>query len=74
LAWRTPALNPLLRRLAFGAAALWALQLLLGVATLKFHLQIEPLTIAHHTVGAGLWAVFVSLSVLSWRDLRFNPL
>ncbi|MEB3174792.1 MAG: COX15/CtaA family protein [Cyanobacteriota bacterium] len=74
LAWRTPALNPRLRRLALGAAALWALQLLLGVATLKFHLQIEPLTIAHHTVGAGLWAVFVSLSVLSWRDLRFNPL
>ncbi|MFM8294688.1 MAG: COX15/CtaA family protein [Microcystaceae cyanobacterium] len=68
LAWRTPALNPRLRKLAFIAVGLVAGQILLGVATLKLHLQVEPLTIAHHTLGASLWATLLALTVLGIRD------
>lgn len=69
-AWRTPALSPLLRKLAFSAGALVVLQILLGVATLRFHLQIEPLTVAHHTVGATLLQILVAFTVFAQRDRR----
>lgn len=68
LTWRTPALNPLLRQLGIAAAGLFAGQLLLGVATLKLHLQIEPLTVAHHSVGICLWSTFLAIAVLAIRD------
>lgn len=67
-AWRTPALNPLLRQLSFTATGLVALQILLGVATLKLHLQVEPLTVAHHAIGATLWGTMLALTVLGLRD------
>ncbi|MFM7383198.1 MAG: hypothetical protein ACKO1W_09150, partial [Microcystaceae cyanobacterium] len=56
------------RKLAFIAVGLVAGQILLGVATLKLHLQVEPLTIAHHTLGASLWATLLALTVLGIRD------
>ncbi|MGL5035369.1 MAG: COX15/CtaA family protein [Microcystaceae cyanobacterium] len=68
LAWRTPALNPLLRQLSFTATGLVALQILLGVATLKLHLQVEPLTVAHHAIATGLWGTMLALTVLGLRD------
>lgn len=68
LAWRTPALSVAMRKLASVAAGLVALQILLGVATFKLHLQVEPLTVTHHTVGATLLGVLVAFSVLAWRD------
>ena len=68
LAWRTPALHPALRRLANFAAGLVALQILLGVATFRLHLQVEPLTVAHQAVGAALLGVLVVLTVLALRD------
>ncbi|MFY7933251.1 MAG: COX15/CtaA family protein, partial [Microcystis aeruginosa] len=37
-AWRTAAIHPLLKKLAFSAGGLVALQVFLGVATLKLHL------------------------------------
>lgn len=67
-AWRTLALHPSLRRLAFWAVGLVGGQIALGVATLRLHLQIEPLTVAHHTMGAALFALLVAFSVLSLRD------
>ncbi len=67
-ALRTPALNPRLRQLAITALGLLGLQILLGVATLKLHLQVEPLTVAHHLVGASLWGVLVVFFVFSVRD------
>jgi heme a synthase len=68
LAWRTPDLSVAMRKLASVAAGLVALQILLGVATFKLHLQVEPLTVTHHTVGAALLGVLVAFSVFAWRD------
>jgi len=68
LAWRTPALHPALRRLANLAGGFVLLQILLGVATFKLHLQVEPLTVAHQAVGASLLGALVAFTVLSLRD------
>ena len=68
MAWRTPALHPTLRRLANLAAGLVVLQILLGIATFRLHLQVEPLTVAHQAVGAALLGALVAFTVLAWRD------
>jgi cytochrome c oxidase assembly protein subunit 15 len=68
VAWRTPALHPQLRQLANVAAGLLVLQVLLGVATFRLHLQVEPLTVAHQAVGAALLGTLVAFTVLAWRD------
>jgi cytochrome c oxidase assembly protein subunit 15 len=68
LAWRTPALHPTLRQLAKTAAGLLMLQILLGVATFKLRLQVEPLTVAHQAIGATLLGTLVIFTVLAWRD------
>ena len=68
LSWRTPALHPALRQLANMAGGLLVLQILLGVATLRLHLQVEPLTVAHQSIGAALLGVLVAFTVLAWRD------
>ena len=67
-AWKTPGLHKNLRILANSAAALVALQILLGVATLKLHLQVEPLTVTHQAVGASLLGVLIAFTVLAIRD------
>jgi cytochrome c oxidase assembly protein subunit 15 len=77
LSWRTPALHPALRRLANMAGGLLGLQILLGVATLRLHLQVEPLTVAHQFVGASLLGVLVAFTVLAMRDRKawgLNPI
>lgn len=68
LSWRTPALHPALRLLATMAGGLLVLQVLLGVATLRLRLQVEPLTVAHQAVGAALLGSLVAFTVLGWRD------
>jgi cytochrome c oxidase assembly protein subunit 15 len=68
--WRTPALHPYLRRLGNAMGMALAAQILLGIVTLRLRLQVEPLTIAHHTLGATLLAILVSFTVLAWRDGR----
>ena len=73
LSWRTPALHPALRRLANMAGGLLVLQVLLGVATFRLHLQVEPLTVTHQSVGAILLGVLVAFTVLAMRD-RVKPL
>lgn len=65
---RTPALNPALRRLANMAGGLLILQIALGVATFRLHLQVEPLTVSHQAVGAALLGVLVAFTVLAIRD------
>jgi cytochrome c oxidase assembly protein subunit 15 len=65
---RTPALHPALRRLANLAGSLLILQLLLGFATFRLHLQVEPLTVAHQAIGATLLGTLVVFTVLAWRD------
>lgn len=68
MAWRTPALHPWLRRLTGLIGTLLSIQIVLGIATLQLHLQVEPLTVIHHTVGAALTASLVAFTVLAWRD------
>jgi cytochrome c oxidase assembly protein subunit 15 len=75
IAWRTPALHPLLRKLASIACGLAILQIFLGVATFWLHLQVEPLTVAHHTIGATLLGTLVAFTVLALRDRQtLSPL
>ena len=69
VAWRTPALHPTLRKLANGAAGLVLLQILLGVATFKLRLQVEPLTVAHQAIGAALLGSLVGFTALAFRDV-----
>jgi cytochrome c oxidase assembly protein subunit 15 len=72
ISWRTPALHPVLRKLANMAGGLLILQLLLGVATFRLHLQVEPLTVSHQAIGATLLGTLVVFTVLSLRD-SFTP-
>jgi cytochrome c oxidase assembly protein subunit 15 len=50
------------------AGGLLILQLLLGVATFRLHLQVEPLTVSHQAIGATLLGTLVVFTVLSIRD------
>jgi heme a synthase len=68
ISWRTPALHPALRRLATMAGGLLMLQIFLGVATFRLHLQVELLTVSHQTVGAALLGTLVAFTVLALRD------
>ena len=73
-AWRIAAIHPLLKKLAFSAGGLVALQVFLGVATLKLHLQVEPLTITHHSIGALLVGTLVTFTTFALRDRSFAPI
>lgn len=68
LAWRTPALHPRLRFLGQMAMGLLVLQVLVGISTLRLHLQVVGLTIAHEAIGASLLGTLVVFSVISIRD------
>lgn len=68
LAWRTPALSLPLRRLAGAVAVTLACQIGLGLAVLRLHLQVEPLTVLHQLIGATLLAWLLAFTVLAWRD------
>ncbi|MBD2362559.1 heme A synthase [Anabaena minutissima FACHB-250] len=72
ISWRTPALHPALRKLANMTGGLLILQILLGFATFRLHLQVEPLTVTHQAVGATLLGVLVGFTVLSVRDWAAN--
>jgi cytochrome c oxidase assembly protein subunit 15 len=52
------------------AGGLVMLQILLGVATFRLHLQVEPLTVSHQFVGAALLGVLVAYTVLAMRDAK----
>ena len=68
LAWKTPALHPWLRRATFASGGLLLLQVTLGLSTLKFHLQLVALTVAHQMVGATLLGVCLFFTLIAWRD------
>ena len=71
--WKSPALHKNLRVLANAAAGLVSLQILLGIATFKLHLQVEPLTVTHQAVGASLLGVLIAFTVLAMRDRSSSP-
>jgi heme a synthase len=74
LAWRTPALAVIFRKLATVAAILVFIQILLGIGTFKLHLQVEPLTITHQAVGASLLGVLVAFTVLAIKDTKSSAI
>ena len=68
MAWRTPALSLKLRNLNKYIALILFSQILLGVATFYLHLQVEPLTIAHHTMGALLFGLLTAFTIFARKD------
>lgn len=72
-AWRTPALSGSLRQISNLVGLLLLLQLTLGFATFRLHLQVELLTIAHQMVGASLLGSLVCFTVLGLRDRKPVP-
>ncbi|MBE9040537.1 heme A synthase [Oscillatoriales cyanobacterium LEGE 11467] len=73
-AWRTPGLHPTLRKTAHLSGGLLVAQISLGVATFYLHLQVEPLTVAHQTVGALLLGSLVAFTILAMRDDSTSPI
>jgi heme a synthase len=67
-AWRTAALHPMLRNLARLAVGLLTLQVVVGISTLRLHLQVEWLTVSHQVIGAALFGTLVLFSVVALRD------
>ena len=68
ISWRTAALPTVLRKLANLAGSLLILQLILGVATFRLHLQVEPLTVSHQAIGAALLGTLVAFTTFAIRD------
>ncbi len=68
ISWRTSGLSPLLGQLANWSGVLVLLQIILGVATFKLHLQVEPLTVTHQAIGAALLGTLLAFTVFSIRD------
>jgi heme a synthase len=67
LALRNPALPNFLRRVMYGSGLCLGLQLLLGYATFRLHLQVEPLTVAHQFIGATLLGTIVFFTASTYR-------
>jgi heme a synthase len=67
LVWRSTNLSPVLRQLGVGVALLTALQIALGVATFRLHLQAATLTVAHQSIGALLLGNLIVFTVISGR-------
>ena len=72
LAWRTSALHPLLRKLAYWAGICVVAQIAVGVATFYLHLQVEPLTVTHQAIAATLLGILTAFTVIGFRDRSAN--
>ncbi|WP_309741391.1 heme A synthase [Chamaesiphon sp. OTE_20_metabat_361] len=65
--WRNSNLPTFYRSFALTIGGLLLVQILLGVATFKLHLQVEPLTVTHQAIGATLLGTLVVVTGLLWR-------
>ncbi len=70
--WRNPNTPKYCRDLATLTGGLLVAQILLGVATFKLHLQVEPLTVTHQAIGALLLGTLVVLTGSLWRLKNAN--
>jgi cytochrome c oxidase assembly protein subunit 15 len=73
MAWRNRAIAsnfPIIKNIASIAGFLVLVQVAIGYATYKLHLQVEPLTVAHQATGSALLGVLVCFAVLAWRSLE----
>jgi heme a synthase len=66
--WRNSLLPKYCRDLAKVTGGLLVAQIVLGISTFKLHLQVEPLTVIHQSVGAMLLGTLVVLTVCLWRQ------
>ncbi|MEO0836813.1 MAG: heme A synthase [Cyanobacteria bacterium J06642_3] len=71
---RTPQIPPLFTKLATSVVSLVIVQIALGIATFKLHLQVEPLTITHQVIGASLLGVLVAFTILALRDTKVSTI
>jgi heme a synthase len=67
--WLNPTLPKYFLILANLTGSLLISQILLGIATFNFHLQVEPLTVIHQSIGAMLLGTLVTIAVLLWRSI-----
>ena len=73
MTWRNRAIAvnaPILRNVASLVGLLVLVQVAIGYATYKLHLQVEPLTVAHQATGSALLGTLVCFAVLAWRSLQ----
>jgi heme a synthase len=61
-------LDPVLQRLGGLIGLLLLAQIGLGFATFRLHLQVEPLTVAHQTIGAALLGSLIATTTLAWNS------
>ena len=61
-------MDPLIRGFIQLAALLLVLQIGLGIATFRLHLEVEPLTIAHQTTGAALFGSLLCATIRSFLN------
>jgi protoheme IX farnesyltransferase len=69
VAWRTQRDRPTVVRLAVGAAALFAIQIVIGGAQVLTRLEAWTQTL-HLALGAVIWAMLTGLTVTSWYSAR----
>jgi cytochrome c oxidase assembly protein subunit 15 len=72
LAWRNDQISPILKILAKLSGILVICQILLGIATFRLHLQVEPLTVTHQMIGAALLGSLVAFTAFSFRDRQIS--
>ncbi|MEB3293180.1 MAG: heme A synthase [Synechococcales bacterium] len=72
VAMRHKVLPKQLRSLIHGTGMLLFCQLLIGFATFRLRLQVEPLTVAHQAIGALLLGSLIAFTVLTWRQTSYN--
>lgn len=68
--WRTPEAPKSLKKLATAIISLVIVQIMLGIATFRLHLQVETLTVTHQMIGASLLGVLVAFTILAMRDTK----
>jgi len=72
--WRTPEIPNSLNKLATISISLVAVQIILGIATFKLHLQVEPLTVTHQVIGASLLGTLVAFTILAMKDTKLTAI
>jgi heme a synthase len=68
--WLSKQIAAVLRKVATIAGLLVILQVAIGYATYRLHLQVEPLTIAHQATGSALLGTLVCFAMLAFRATR----
>jgi cytochrome c oxidase assembly protein subunit 15 len=72
--WYSKSLDSLSKKLGLVGVGFLGLQVAIGFATYRMHLQIEPLTVAHQSVGALLLGSMIVLTVLGFRSHNCSSL